>query len=637
MRAVRILMSGALALLTGLPAMAAAQDPAGHDAHGGHAMHGATMEGGWIMPPMDPTMPMLPGLETAVPPVSAWLPGEGHDPSHFPEALPSQPVDLADGELLEVEVTTVRKRINGREYLMYGYNGQIPGPLIRAPRGSTVRVRVTNRIPMETTVHWHGIRLDQPFDGVPGMPHPAIAPGESFTYEVKVPDGGLFWYHPHVREDIQQDLGMHGLLVVRDPEAPPPPVDRESLLVLDDLLVADDGRLIPWGEEAPTHAFMGRFGTVMLVNGETDHRVEVRPGEVVRFYLANVANARTFNVRFGDGRVKLVASDQGPVEHQRWVESVVVGPSERYAVDVHFPEAGTVEITNTIQAIDHFRGLFYPEVTRLATVVVGGGGATATAASGHDAHAGHATPAAVPDPHAGHTAAAPSAPADPHAGHGTPSAVPPSVASTPPERAPVSGEGRLGSGDPAASYPVLASDPGMAALRQELAPHLEREPDHTLVATMRHRDLPNAIVLSMEIDTLYVPPMEWNDAMPEMNWLSTGKQVEWILREEETGREGNEIQWRFKVGDWVKIRVFNDPRSFHPMNHPIHLHGQRFLVVARDGVPQETLVWKDTAILPTGSTMDLLVEMSNPGDWMIHCHIAEHLHTGMHFHFTVDP
>lgn len=621
MREVRLLRGGLLlAALSFAPGEASAQATTGHDAHAGHAGHGvpgATMEGGWIMPPMDPSMPMLPGLETAVPPVSAWLPGEGHDPSHFPEALPSQPVDLADGELLEVEVTTVRKRIGGHEYLMYGYNGQIPGPLIRAPRGATVRVRVTNRIPMETTVHWHGIRLDQPFDGVPGMPHPAIAPGESFIYEVKVPDGGLFWYHPHVREDIQQDLGMHGMLVVRDPDAPPPPVDRESLLVLDDLLVADDGRLIPWGEEAPTHAFMGRFGTVMLVNGETDHRVEVQPGEVVRFYLANVANARTFNVRFGGARVKLVASDQGPVEHQRWVESVVVAPSERYAVDVHFPEAGTVEVTNTIQAIDHFRGLFYPEVTRLATVVVGD----------------------PPDPHAGHAAAAPAASPDPHAGHGTPGAAPPAASpapTAPTERAPVSGEGRLGSGDPAASFPVLSTDPGMAALRRELAPHLGRAPDHTLVATMRHRDLPNAIVLSMEIDTLYVPPMEWNDAMPEMNWLATGKQVEWILREEETGREGGDIQWRFRVGDWVKIRVFNDPHSFHPMNHPIHLHGQRFLVVTRDGVPQENLVWKDTAIVPTGSTMDLLVEMSNPGDWMFHCHIAEHLHTGMHFHFTVE-
>ena len=87
----------------------------------------------------------------------------------------------------------------------------------------------------------------------------------------------------------------------------------------------------------------------------------------------------------------------------------------------------------------------------------------------------------------------------------------------------------------------------------------------------------------------------------------------------------------------VKIRVFNDPDSFHPMNHPIHIHGQRFLVVERDGVPNTNLVWKDTTILPVGSTMDLLVEMSNPGAWMLHCHIAEHLHAGMMFDFEVLP
>jgi FtsP/CotA-like multicopper oxidase with cupredoxin domain len=140
---------------------------------------------------------------------------------------------------------------------------------------------------------------------------------------------------------------------------------------------------------------------------------------------------------------------------------------------------------------------------------------------------------------------------------------------------------------------------------------------------------------SMEMDTLYVPPMEWNDAMPMMNWLSTSEQVEWILRDTDTGAENAEIDWRFEVGDVVKIRVHNTPDSFHPMNHPFHIHGQRFLVLAMDGVERDNLVWKDTAIVPVGSTMDILVEMSNPGTWMAHCHIAEHLESGMMFNFEV--
>ena len=72
------------------------------------------------------------------------------------------------------------------------------------------------------------------------------------------------------------------------------------------------------------------------------------------------------------------------------------------------------------------------------------------------------------------------------------------------------------------------------------------------------------------------------------------------------------------------------------MAHPIHLHGQRFLVLTRDGVRSENLVWKDTAIIPAGETVELLVDMSNPGRWMIHCHIAEHLTAGMMAAFAVE-
>jgi len=130
--------------------------------------------------------------------------------------------------------------------------------------------------------------------------------------------------------------------------------------------------------------------------------------------------------------------------------------------------------------------------------------------------------------------------------------------------------------------------------------------------------------------------MEWNDAMPMMNWLSTGTQVTWILREPDTGQENMDIHWDFKTGDIVKIRIFNNPKTFHPMNHPIHIHGQRFLVLEMDGMANQNLVWKDTAIVPVGSTMDVLVDMSNPGEWMMHCHIAEHLHAGMMLSFSVS-
>jgi FtsP/CotA-like multicopper oxidase with cupredoxin domain len=125
--------------------------------------------------------------------------------------------------------------------------------------------------------------------------------------------------------------------------------------------------------------------------------------------------------------------------------------------------------------------------------------------------------------------------------------------------------------------------------------------------------------------------------MPDMNWLSTARQVRWILRDAASGKDNMDIDWHVPLGFVAKLRIFNDPKSFHPMQHPIHLHGQRMLVVARDGVPTRNLVWKDTAIIPVGSTVDLLVDASNPGAWMLHCHIAEHLGSGMMTVMHVDP
>lgn len=535
--------------------------------HSGHSMHGMDMGDGWRMPPMNMEMPMLPGLEGVVPVVGPFMPGMGVDPATLPEARPSELVRMADGDTLDLDVSMVRRTIDGHEMVMFGYGGQYPGPLIQAPQHSTVVVRVTNAIQMPTTIHWHGIRIENRFDGVPGVTQDPIGPGDSFTYEVNVPDAGMFWYHPHVREDVQQDLGLFGNLLVTSPDPEYyGPAHREEVLVLDDMLMDAQGP-IPWGQESPTHALMGRFGNVMMVNGSTDHRLEVSRGEVVRFYLTNVANSRTFNLTFGNAAVKVVASDVSRFEREQWVESVVIAPAERYVVDVRFEEAGDVAIANSIQAVDHFRGTFVPQVDTLSQVTVL---------------------------------------------DGTPEV------------------------DLSSSFAMLREHTEVQADIEAFRSHFDRAPDHELLTTVHVKDLPLPIMQSMEMDTLYVAPMEWNDAMPMMNWLSTAEQVTWVLRDVATGAENGDISWTFQKGDVVKIRIHNTPDSFHPMNHPIHIHGQRFLVVSMDGVENPNMVWKDTAIVPVGSTMDVVVEMSNPGEWMLHCHIAEHLHAGMMFGFTVE-
>jgi FtsP/CotA-like multicopper oxidase with cupredoxin domain len=131
--------------------------------------------------------------------------------------------------------------------------------------------------------------------------------------------------------------------------------------------------------------------------------------------------------------------------------------------------------------------------------------------------------------------------------------------------------------------------------------------------------------------------IEWEDDMVEVNRLTTTANMHWKLIDRSTGAAGAAIDWRFTVGDRVKIRLVNEMDSDHPMHHPFHLHGAgRFLVLARDGRTEPNLVWKDTVLVRTGETVDILLDVTNPGLWMAHCHIAEHMQSGMMFSFDVD-
>ena len=530
------------------------------------ARNGRTLE--WRMPVPPIQMPMLPGMMAYRPPMTPFLPGIGVDPSSLPIARPREVVNLADGDTLDLAAILVRRVINGKTFVMYGFNGQYPGPLIVVKQSATVVVNFTNRIDLPTTIHWHGVRLDNRFDGVPGVTQDPVLPGGSFVYQIHFPDPGIYWYHPHVREDIQQELGLYGNMLV---ESPDPdyynPVNREEVLILDDLFM-DREEIVPFGQEAGNFSLMGRFGNLFLLNGEPDYHLSVKRGEVVRFLLTNVSNTRSYNVVFGDARMKVVGADISKFQREEWVESVFIAPAQRYVIEARFDTPGEFAITNNVQAINHVRGEFFASVDTLGTITV----------SDDPAEANYA-----------------------------------------------------------GQFLVLRENEDVIADIERFRPHFDRPPDHELVLTLRLGEVPSIVVQFMSIDTTYFPPVEMNNAMPMMNWVSNAGNVRWILREPATRRENMDIDWEFTQGDVVKIRLFNDPNSIHPMGHPIHLHGQRLLVLERDGVRTRNLAWKDTAMIPTGSTVDLLVEMSNPGRWMMHCHIAEHLEAGMMMAFTVTP
>lgn len=517
-----------------------------------HHDHGAH----WPAQAPDPRITPTPGMAGMTPAVAPLLPSA----ATATEARPREVVRLSTGDTLTLTASIVTRNMAGKRFLMYGYNGQLPGPLIAVAKDAQIVVRFINAIDQPSTVHWHGVRLENRFDGAAHVTQEPVAPGDSFTYRVRFPDAGIYWYHPHVREDIQQDLGLYGNILVHGQA---PNVHREEVLALDDLTLDSTGAQLPYGTEAPSHALMGRFGSLLLVNGEPSYALNVRRGDIVRFYLTNVANARLLNITFAGARVKLIGSDMGHFERESWTNHVTIAPAERYIIDARFAQPGRYAIVNHVQWLDHARGIYKDVSDTLGYVHVSEQPAPALAGLRFD---------------------------------------------------------------------DLRRDIAVSREMQRLRRYISRLPDRTLTLGLKLKDVaPQMLAMLAGMSV----PVDWNDGMPQMHWALTGREVTWTISDEQ-GRENMAIDWRFKVGQVIKLRLRNRFDVAHAMAHPMHLHGQRFVVLARNGVPNENLAWKDTAVLPAGETMDLLVELTNPGRWMLHCHIAEHLGTGMMTVFDVE-
>jgi FtsP/CotA-like multicopper oxidase with cupredoxin domain len=526
------------------------------------------------------------------------------DPTGLPASTASELVELEAGARFELRIAPVSKRLGDATVRMLAYNGSIPGPTLKVRQGSEVVVDVVNDGDLETTVHWHGLRLENRYDGTHETQAP-IAIGDRTPSRVMFPDPGAYWYHPHVREDYGKELGLYGnVVVVPDDPGYWPPAHRELCLTLDDVLL-EDGAVAAFSRSETTYAAMGRFGDTLLVAGDPALELTAVEGELVRLYLTNTANTRVFHVALPGVRMKLVGGDSGRCEHEQLVEAVTLAPSERAVVDVLFEAAGRF-------ALEHRT----PErAYRLAGITV------------------------------------------------------------------ADGDVRPG---PAVAFDVLRDDPELTAERARLGPHLAAAPDKTLafVAEMdvEEVDGPATYVCPMHADVVRDEPgrcpkcgmklmpsrqaaaagaddhehhahngdgagphdpahagIEWEDDMVEVNRASTPATMRWQLVDRATGAVNQAIDWRFRVGERVKIRLVNEMDSDHPMHHPFHIHGAgRFLVLARDEVVEPNLVWSDTVLVRTGETVDLLLDVTNPGRWMAHCHIAEHHESGMMFSFDVD-
>lgn len=473
------------------------------------------------------------------------------DPANLPEVIPSQKVVLKNGDTFEITAEMVQQKIGNESIKRVAYNRQIPGPQIMVEQGSSITVTLINKTLFPTTLHSHGLRLDDDFDGVPKSmmgKQDSILPGKSFSYTLTFPDAGIYWYHPHIREDYGQEMGMYGAFLVTPKDTKYwNPVDREEVLILDDF-----AKGVPFFKDHTDHTLMGRYGNMIVVNNQENPQLTAKRGEKIRFYILNTANVRPFDISLDGGTQVLVGGDMGRIEKEQKVDHFILGPAERAIVEVQFEDDGIYPILN--------RGKQIASVKVLAEDIS------------------------------------------------------------------------------SVSLPALRSNSNdYASIRNNLSALLKKPIEKSLSLSLEMAGMGNMGNHTMgEMQSSLDDGIEWEDTMVGMNGMSTDQNTKWILKDTTTGKENMDIMWKFKKDDLVKIEIYNDPNSMHPMQHPIHFHGQRFVVLTTNGIANTDFQWKDTTLIPAGTKVEILLETSNIGSWMAHCHIAEHLHSGMMFHFDVE-
>ena len=508
------------------------------------------------------------------------------DTAGLPEANPTETVNLKDGDTYEVTASYVKKQVGNRILRMLAYNGSVPGPFIKADQNSEITINFKNNTDIEQTIHSHGVRVDNRSDGVPGVTQNSVAPGASFTYSVKFQDAGVFWYHPHTRDDYGQELGLYGNYLIEPSVAGYwNPVNREVPLIIDDILIEDD-RIASFYQEFTNYALLGRFGNEFLVNGQDDYSLKVKKGEVIRFFITNVSNARTYNLSIPNVQTKIVGADLGKYEHEMFADNFLISPAERIVVEAYFREPGDYQLMHT-----------QPDGKVILT----------------------------------------------------------SIAVTADEEVST----RFTN-----SFAVLRHNYDVETEFRDFRQYLNKEPEKKLLLTIdlagqdvdhsQHthmhteeelHDHSQHVMNAVEDRSQYQPMTPTEESLNTIQWSDPEQtdrthrtpEIFWKLVDEETGKVSMDIDdWVFKVDDLVKIRLTNDENADHIMQHPVHFHGQQFVVLSVDDLPNNNLAWKDTVLVFPGQTMEILAKMSNPGEWMAHCHISEHLHAGMMLKFRVE-
>ncbi|MGZ7039308.1 MAG: multicopper oxidase family protein [Thermoanaerobaculia bacterium] len=279
---------------------------------------------------------------------------KNHDACHVPAAT------LAETSAVEMkaddrEVIRVALEAKPTEWTVasgvtisgYGFNGQVPGPIIEARQGVPLEIRFTNHLAEPTLIHWHGLRIPAAMDGTQATQRP-VAPGETFTYRFTPPDAGTFWYHPHLNETQQLEKGLYGAFIVRG--ADEPVVDREQILVFDDVDADKKGRLAKFGGWRQRHD--GREGDFRLINGKAEPQLTIAAGQIERWRIINASSARYIRLSIGGAPFRIIGTDGGLIEAPVEVTEVLLPAADRVDILVGPFEEGQ---TLTIDSLRYLR------------------------------------------------------------------------------------------------------------------------------------------------------------------------------------------------------------------------------------------------------------------------------------------
>ena len=238
------------------------------------------------------------------------------------------------------------QQFDGQLLDVWAYNGQVPGPILRVRLGEELVVRLRNDLPQPTTIHWHGVRVPNAMDGVPGVTQDPVLPGGAFTYRFVPKDAGTFWFHPHVRGAEQVERGLYGVLIVDDAESLP--YNRDEVWVLDDWHLGTDGQIDPRFVTRHDLAHDGRWGQIVTVNGDTAQKLIVRPGERIRLRLVNTSNGRVYRPDFGALEPSVIAVDGMYTARPLPLAGFELAPGNRLDLDLTVPsDANTQEYAVT--------------------------------------------------------------------------------------------------------------------------------------------------------------------------------------------------------------------------------------------------------------------------------------------------